>query len=602
MDQKQEVRSKLAVLLHADVVDSTALVREDESRAHQRILDGFNCFSEIIVAHGGTALEIRGDALVAEFSRASDALNAAWSFQQTNRESAAECDDDAWPIIRIGIAAGEVVIADGTVTGEGIVLAQRLEQLAGPHGICVQDAVRQILPGRLPFDYEDLGEQAVKGFDKPVRAFRVNAATPTRTSADEATKPTVDEPLPLPDKPSIVVLPFVNLSADPEQEYFSDGITEDILTALSYFSDLFVIARNSSFAYKGQSVEPRQVSTDLGVRYLLEGSVRRMGPRIRITSQLIDAVSGTHLWAEKFDGEVADIFDLQDEITRKIVGSIAPRIDLAEVERSRSLSSAQLSSYELSLRAKAQWYDAIRSGDSVGNERALEIAQQSLALDARNVHALWIVGLTQLEKHLYRWGKNPGGALVRAAESAEHLVHVDSSDANGHLLRGFVHMFGHEFDDGIADYRRALSLNPNSAMSLFLAAWGESLVGLVDEAREHVELGLRLSPRENDIWLGVAYLALTQASFTEHKFDEAREWGRLAIQMHSTAPIRRALVIASCAFDGDFDEARKHAQRLAEFAPDFLPNLLSGNQGFFKAPEHNELLLQGLRKAGLDSG
>ncbi len=598
MDQRQEVTSKLAVLLHADVVDSTALVRADESRAHRRIRDGFNRFSEIIVAHGGTALEIRGDALVADFSRASDALNAAWSFQQTNRASAAECDDDAWPIVRIGIAAGEVVVADGTVTGEGIVLAQRLEQLAGPHGICVQDAVRQILPGRLPFEFEDLGEQAVKGFDKPVRAFRVNAASPTRSSPDAVTKPAADEPLSLPDKPSIVVLPFVNMSADPDQEYFSDGITEDLLTALSYFSGLFVIARNSSFAYKGQAVDPRQVSADLGVRYLLEGSVRRMGRRIRITSQLIDAVSGAHLWAEKFDGDVADIFDLQDEITRKIVGSIAPRIDLAEVERSRSLSSAQLSSYELSLRAKAQFYDAIRSGDSAGNERALETAQQALALDARNVHALWIVGLTRIEQHLYRWGEDPGGALERASESVEQLVHVDSSDANGHVLRAFVHMFRHEFDDAIADYRRALSLNPNSAMSLFLAAWGESLVGRVDEAREHVELGLRLSPREHDIWLGVAYLALTQASFTEHKFDEAREWGRLAIQMHSTAPIRRALVIASCAYLGDHEEAQKHVQRLNEFAPDFLPNLLNGNLEFFKAPEHNELLLQGLREAG----
>ena len=596
MDQQQEVSSKLAVLLHADVVDSTALVREDESRAHRRIRDTFQRFAEIIAAHDGTARELRGDALVAEFSKASDALSAAWSFQRANRTAVAECDDDAWPRLRIGIAVGEVVIADGTVTGEGIVLAQRLEQLAGEHGICLHDAVRQILPARLPFTYEDLGEQAVKGFEQPVRAFRVRSKAPD--SSAQALNPATDAPLPLPEKPSIVVLPFVNMSADAEQEYFSDGITEDILTALSYFSGLFVIARNSSFAYKGQAVDPRQVSADLGVRYLLEGSVRRMGQRIRITSQLIDAVSGGHLWAEKFDGDLADLFDLQDEITRKIVGSIAPRIDFAEVERSRSLNSAQLSSYELSLRAKSQFYDAIRSGDSEGMERALDSAQQALELDARNVHALWIDGLARIEQHLYRWGKDPDGALERAADAAEQLVHIDAADANGHTLRASVHMFRHEFEDAIADFGRALSLNPNSAMHLFLAAWGESLAGYLDEAREHVELGLRLSPREMDLWLGVAYLALAQASFAEQKFDEAREWGRLAIQMHTTAPIRRALMIASCAYAGDHVEAQKQARRLEEFAPDFVPSLLNGNLALYKYQEHNDLLLQGLCKAG----
>jgi TolB-like protein len=596
MDQRQEVSSKLAVLLHADVVDSTALVREDEARAHRRIRDCFERFAEIIGAHDGAAREIRGDALVAEFSRASDALSAAWSFQQANMALVAECDDDACPRVRVGIAAGEVVIADGTVTGEGIVLAQRLEQLAGEHGICLHDAVRQILPARLPFAFEDLGEQMVKGFDLPVRAYRVKSKQPA--SSNVLARPPADAPLTQPDKPSIVVLPFLNLSADADQEYFSDGITEDILTALSYFSGLFVIARNSSFAYQGQAVDPRQVSADLGVRYLLEGSVRRMGPRIRITSQLIDAVSGGHLWAEKFDGDVAAIFDLQDEITRKIVGSIAPRIDLAEVERSRGLNSAQLSSYELSLRAKSQFYDAIRSGDSEGMERTLDTAQQSLELDPRNVHALWIDGLARIEQHLYRWGKDPDGALERAADAAEQLVHVDAADANGHALRASVHMFRHEFEDAIADFRRALSLNPNSAVHLFLAAWGESLAGHFDAAREHVDLGLRLSPREMDLWLGVAYLALTQASFAEQNYDEARKWGRLAIQMHTTAPIRRALMIAICAFAGDHEEAQKQAQRLEEFAPNFVRSLLKGSLALYKHQEHNDLLLQGLREAG----
>ena len=600
MVREHEVSSKLAVLLHADVVESTTLVRRDESIAHRRIRDTFKRFAQIIAAHGGSTREVRGDALVAEFSRASDALNAAWTFQQANRAQVEACDDGMAPRVRVGIAAGEVVVADGTVTGEGIVLAQRLEQLAGAHEICLQDAVYQILPGRMPFDYDDLGEQQVKGFDRTVRAFRVISKSHTgEQRAPSPSQPGAEIPLTLPDKPSIAVLPFVNMSTDADQEFFSDGITEDILTALSYFTGLFVIARNSSFAYKGQSVDARQVSKDLGVRYLLEGSVRRMGARIRITSQLIDAVSGAHLWAEKFDGDNADIFDLQDEITRKIVASIAPRIDLAEVERSRSLSSSQLSSYELSLRSKSQFYDAIRSGDSDGMEQALQTAREVLELDRRNVHALWVCGLALIEQHLYRWGEDPAAALSRASEAAEQLVHSDPSDANGHILRAMVHMFRHEFEDAIEDFHQALSINPNSALHLFFAAWGESLAGLADEARHHVEQGLRLSPRELDMWLGVAYLALTQASFAEGNYDEARKWGRLAIRLHATAPIRRVLLIASSAFIGDFEEATKQAEQLKAFAPEFIPSLVSGDLSLFQQAETNELLLQGLRKAGL---
>ena len=253
----------------------------------------------------------------------------------------------------------------------------------------------------------------------------------------------------------------------------------------------------------------------------------------------------------------------------------------------------------MSLRAKSQFYDAIRSGDSEGNEQSLETAREALNLDDRNTNALWVAGLALFEQHLYRWGADPAGALERVSEVAEQLVHAEPSDANGHTLRAMVHLFRHEFEDAIADFSHALSLNPNSAIHLFLAAWGESLAGLAEDARQHVELGLRLSPRELDLWLGVAYLALTQASFAEREFGEARKWGRLAIQMHSTAPIRRALVIAACAFIGDHDEAAKQVQRLNEFAPEFIPSLLKGDLALYQKPDDNELLLQGLREAGL---
>jgi TolB-like protein len=574
-------------------------VQKNETLAHERIQGTFRRFSETISNYGGVALEIRGDALVAEFAKASDAVSASLAFQVANSTLNEQLSDGILPVLRIGIAMGEVVVADNTVTGEGIVLAQRLEQLAEPGGVCIQGASYETVPKRLPFDYENLGEQHVKGFDEPVRVYAVSLESGGVIPESQTVTQSETSAPDLPEKPSIAVLPFINMSGDPEQEYFSDGITEDITTALSYFTDLFVIARNSSFTYKGQSVDARQIANELGVRYLLEGSVRRQGNHIRINGQLIDATTGSHIWAERFDGDLDDIFELQDEITRKIVGSIAPRIELAEVDRCRGLQPTSLSSYELSLKAKSQVYDAFRSGDSYKLQQAIDTANAALKQDSRNTHALWILGVAQMDQYLYRWGTDPDGALSRALQAAESLIQVDSSNAAGLVLRGDIRTYRREFDLAVADFSRAVSLNPNSATNLFFAAWGESLAGLTALAKEHAELGLRLSPREMDLWLGVAYLALTQACFAEENFEEAIKWGHLSIQLHSNAPIRRALMVACCAYTGDFEQAVHHADELKSFAPDFIPTILRGDMLLYKMPEHTKLLVDGLCKAGL---
>ena len=596
--EKDHLSRKLAVLLHADVVGSTSLVQRNETLAHERIKVTYRRFSETISSYGGVALEIRGDALVAEFSKVSDAVSASLAFQATNTVLNEKISDDIQPVLRIGIAMGEVVVADNTVTGEGIVLAQRLEQLTEPGGVCIQGAAYETLPKRLPFDYENLGEQQIKGFDEPVRVYAVSlesggvipesqTATQLETSAPD-----------LPEKPSIAVLPFVNMSGDPEQEYFSDGISEDITTALSYFTGLFVIARNSSFSYKGKSVDAKQIAGELGVRYLLEGSVRRSENHIRINCQLINAVTGSHIWAQLFDRDLEDIFELQDEITRVIVGSIAPQIELAEVDRSRDLTLASLSSYELSLKAKSQVYDALRAGNADRLQQAIDTAHDVLKLDTRNTHALWVLGSAQICQYLYHWGNDPGGARDRALQATENLIQADPSNADGHGLSGLVKIYRREFDQAIADFTRALSLNPNAVLNLFFAAWGESLAGLTAMAREHAELALRLSPRDLDIWLGMAYLALTQSSFAEADFEEAMKWGHLSIQLHSKAPIRRALMVASCAYTGDFEQAARHAEELKIFSPDFISTILHGDLTLYKMPEHNKLLVDGLRRAG----
>jgi TolB-like protein/class 3 adenylate cyclase len=597
---KDNLSAKLAVILHADIAESTMLVQQDERLAHERIQDTFRRFSKTIGIYQGRVRELRGDALLADFERPSDAVTAALAFQADHSCYIEQLNDDIRPAVRVGIAMGEVIIADSTVTGAGVVLAQRVEQLSESGGVCITAAIHEGLPKRLPFDQEDMGERQVKGFDETVRFYAVSLKPGGVIPKPEALAYPESAGSAVSDKPSIAVLPFDNMSGDPEQEYFADGITEDITTALSHFSGLFVIARNSSFTYKGHAVDTRKISSELGVRYVLEGSVRRSGKRIRISGQLINALTSNHIWAEKFDGDLDDIFELQDEITRKIVSSIAPQIELTEVERGRGLQTANLSSYELSLKAKSQIYDALLGGNAEQLQLAIDTAKAALALDSRNTHALWVQGMAQMDQYIYQWGEDPKGALKRALRTADNLLLVDSANADGYGLRGTIHTMSQNFDLALTDFSRALSLNPNAATNLFLAAMGESLAGETARAKEHAFLGLHLSPRERGLWLGVAYLALTQASFAEEDFEEAMKWGRLSIQMHSKAPMRRVLMVACCAYNGDFEQAAVHAAALEEFSPTYIPSILRGDLLIYKTPGHNNLLVEGLRKAGMN--
>ena len=309
---------KLAVILHADIAGSTSLVQQDEHLAHERIQDTFLRFSGTIEKYQGHVRELRGDALLAEFERASDAVTAVLAFQAEQAEFVAQLNDNIQPAVRVGISLGEVIIADNTVTGAGVVLAQRIEQLAEPGGLCITGAVHEALPQRMPFEQDDLGERQVKGFDEQIKVYAVSLCPGASIPEPEALPQTEAVALALPDKPSIAVLPFTNMSGDSEQEYFSDGITEDIITALSRISGLLVVARNSTMVYKGKTVDVRQVGKEQGVRYVLEGSVRKGGNRVRITAQLIDATTGHHQWADRYDRDLNDIFAVQDEVTRNV--------------------------------------------------------------------------------------------------------------------------------------------------------------------------------------------------------------------------------------------------------------------------------------------
>jgi TolB-like protein/class 3 adenylate cyclase len=384
--------SKLAVILHADVVGSTALVRRDERVAHERIQAAFKCFALALEGYGGVVHELRGDALVAEFARASDAVLAALAAQQGNSNRNVELTGDIVPEIRIGVALGEVVVADDTLTGAGVVLAQRLEQLSDPGGVCISAAVREALPDRLPLDHVDLGARAVKGFDAPVVASSVflRPGEPLPSPAPQGVgprpggsrrprivgivlalvllasallwlrpwKPDV-EPADLarlthalPDLPSVAVLPFRNVSDDAEQARFAEGVTEDIITDLSKVSGLFVVARSAAFAYRSPEVKVGRVAEELGVRYVLEGSVRRSGNRIRITAQLVDALRGNHIWAERYDREIRDVFAVQSEVATQVVKAMAVTLKSGEHERLFQKHTTSIEAYDVFIRAR----------------------------------------------------------------------------------------------------------------------------------------------------------------------------------------------------------------------------------------------------------
>lgn len=591
---EERLPRKLAAILYADVAGYSLLTGQDEDATHRLLRDYLDFVSSTIESYRGNVVHYAGDAVLARFDAVVDALTSAIAVQTELESRNQDLSDDRKVRFRIGINLGDVIEDRGDIYGDGVNVAARLEGLADPGGICISESIRTAIGKKLPYGYEFMGEQEVKNIEEPVRTYRVNLS-------DERTDRPVTiirESAELFDKPSIAVLAFTNMSGDPEQEYFSDGITEDIITELSRFSGLFVIARNSSFAFKGQSVDVKAVAQELGVRYMLEGSVRRAGNRLRITAQLLDTEMATHIWAERYDGDLDDIFALQDEITRSIVGSIAPQIEIAEVERSSRLPVANLTAYELALKAQAIFYENARAGNRDRREDTIAAAQLALDIDPRNSQALWLQGYSYLMRHLYRSGTDPDQDLARAWDIAARFLQAESTNPKAYMIRAITYIFRREFDAAIADFKRAYELNPNFAMNAMIMAWGESLTGMTEEAKEHARLALKLSPRDQDLWLGDAYLALLQAYFAESDYEEAKKWGLLAVQMTPNAPIRRALMIAICTYTNDPEGAKQHAQELDTFSPDFVPGLLSGEITLYKMPKHNALLLDGLRKYG----
>jgi TolB-like protein len=587
---------QLAVIVHADVVGSTTLVQQDETIAHQRIQSTFHRFSEIIDAYGGNTRELRGDALVAEYERASDAVAAALAFQQSNTTHNAALDDDIRPGLRIGIALGEVVIADGTITGAGVVLAQRLEQLADTGGVVVQAAVADTVPGRMPFSFHDIGEQDLKGFAQPVRAFSVTLESGKTLPEPEAraAKPnSAPESHPDANKPSIAVLPFNNMSNDPEQEYFADGIVEDIITALSHIKQWRVVARNSSFVYKGQNVDIRDVAEKLGVRYVLEGSVRKGGNRVRITGQLIDAESGTHLWANRFDGDLEDIFELQDKVTESVVGAIEPSLRMAEIERSKRKPPGDMDAYDLYLRALPE-LNAMRPEH---NKLALDYLHRAIELDPNYALALAHLAWAYEERLTRAWGEYGDNDRATSIALAQRAIAADRDDAMVLVLAGFsLIMIEHAYDQGLQAVNRAREINPNIAFVTFLA--GASLV-ICDRAEEGLkcfEAAIRVSPGDPGAFFFYSSAAL--AHLCCGRPEEALEYASRSESIYDGWDTTYRVMASALAHLKRMDEAGAAVARLIELAPNLTVSGLR-ERWPLRNKDRLEMILDGLRRAGL---
>jgi TolB-like protein/Flp pilus assembly protein TadD len=582
---------RLAAILHADVVGSTGLVQSHETLAHERIRDAFEHFSKTIAGYGGTAHEIRGDALVAEFARASDAVCAALAFQSANAERNEALGDDVRPDVRVGISLGEVVIADGTLTGAGVVLAQRLEQLAAAGGVVVQGSVSETVPARFPFAYESLGEQLLKGFDREVRAFAVSLDSgktlpePDPGPAEKETIPDTNE------KPSIAVLPFTNMSGDPEQEYFSDGISEDIITDMSKLSGLSVIARNSSFTYKGKPASAAEVSRDLGVRYVLYGSVRRAGDRVRVTAELVDSGTERQLWAERYDRDLDDIFALQDELSRKVVAATAVRLTANDTRRLAHRPTESVEAYDYVLRGREQLSRHTRES----NAKALELFDKAIEQHPDYANAYGHRAETLLQQVQLGWTDSAEDALDGALENANRAVELDNDLGLGHGVLGQIYLWQGRFDEAVSEGERRVALEPGDAEGIATLALTHAFSGDGERTLELIATAMRLDPHYPFWHLhaeAMAHMAL-------ENYREAIAVERRAIVRNpDSMPVR--MVLAAClALAGEQAAAEEELAEYQRINPDLSIRFVS-EQVPYRRRSDRERLLEGLRKAGLE--
>ncbi len=587
---EERVERRLAAILVADVVGYSRLVGADEEGTIARLNSlRKELIDPSIATHHGRIVKLMGDGMLAEFASVVDALRSAVEVQQAVARHEADVPADQRIVFRVGINPGDVVVDGDDIQGDGVNVAARLEGLAEPGGVCISGAVHEQVRDRIDIAFEDLGEQAVKNIERPVRVWRwVADASALAAGAGQGV---AEGPLPIPDKPSIAVLPFDNMSGDPEQEYFADGMAEDIITALSHMPWFFVIARNSTFTYKGQAVDVKQVARELGVQYVLEGSVRKGGSRLRITAQLIDAMTGKHVWAQRYDREIVDIFAVQDEVTEAIVGAVAPEFLSVEAKRAQRKDPGLLDAWECVMRGRALVW-------KIGREEVAEarkLFERAIQLAPSGEFGMSDLAFVHFLEFFYRWTNSPERSSNEMMRVAEMAVAVDDHDAWAHTMLGLVNAFARRWDEALPALERAIELNPNFAPALGVRGLVLALVGEVDEAIESIDTADRLSPR--DSFMALWIMGRVWANFIDGRYEEAVKTAQQAIRLAPNNPTYRRQLAASYAMMDRIDEAQAAIQEYLRLEPNHT--IADSRKIPTKIPEHLERFLDGLRKAGL---
>ena len=581
----ERIERRLAAILAADIAGYSRLMGADEEGTLERFkaLRG-ELVDPKIGEHRGRMVKTTGDGILIEFPSVIEAVSCAVAVQREMARRNAGTPQDRRIAFRIGVNLGDIIVEDGDIHGDGVNIAARLEGIAEPGGICIsEDAFRQVR-GKVDAEFDDLGEQSLKNIVRPMRIYRIKLARAPDASLTA---------LPLPDKPSLALLPFQNLSSDPEQEYFADGMVEEITTAIARLPWLFVIARNSAFTYKGKPVNVKQVAQELGVRYVLEGSMRKAGNRVRITGQLIDTATGAHIWADRFDGALDDIFELQDRVASSVAGTIEPKLRQSEIERASRKPTANLTAYDLYLRALARSY---RYTDE-GLAEAVVLARQALAIDPSYAPAAALVGRCRWVQRVQGWGALSDEDVGEACRLARQALEAERDDADTIWQAAYTLFFlAGEAAMAAAALDRALTLNPNAAHAWLVRGNIHALRNQPEAAIEAIERARRLSPFDPYSCFYAA--AIAAAHFAARRFEQAIEWADRSLHDQPRLVTAIRLKVAALAHLGHLDEARAELSRVLATDPKLT---IAGFREYahFAAPEVLKLFVTGLRLAGL---
>jgi len=619
----EDFKRKLTAILSADVKGYSRLMGEDEEATVRTITAHRKVITSVIEKYRGRVVDSPGDNILAEFVSVVDAVQSAVEIQEVIRAKNAELPDDRRMEFRIGINLGDVIQEGERIYGDGVNIAARVEGLAEPGGICISGSAYEQIENKLALGYDYIGEHTVKNIVKPIRVYRVPTGPETLQKVAEekrpamgwqkaalavvialivvaggvaiwkSSRPPTSPPIeaasvekmafPLPDKPSIAVLPFNNLSGDPEQEYFSDGLTEEIISALSGVPKLFVIARNSTFTYKGKPVKVQQVAEELGVRYVLEGSVRKAGDKVRITAQLVDALNGHHLWAKRYDRNLKDIFAVQDELTKEIITAMRVKLTEGEQARAAARGTDNLEAYLKCLQAN----ELSIKHNIESNALAKQLAEEAIALDPEYAWAYYLLGGSHQLDVWLGTSTSPKQSLAKATELLQKAILLDDNLAEAHGLLGFIYAVERRHDKALAQGKKAVALNPNSARAHMYLGKVHTFASRWEESIPEYKIAIRLNP----IPPGYYFWSLGLSCGATGQYDEAITWCEKAVHMEPDDLMARIMMTAVYSWSGRDEEAQAEAAEVLRIDPDFSLERFAKKAG--------ARLVSALRKAGL---